>query len=266
MQRKLFDFQMGVHHFSAILNPVFLRGPSSMMAGAIPHSPFLPVEERTNFAMSVISDCHTPSYRQLYIDALVMFLGHEKIHQYGFCGNRHLPSKPIERAAKVISTYKFYLAFENTIMSGYVTEKLTSVLMMNVVPVYYGTPDAPNITKTPSYIRASDFATPVALAEYLLFLDKNPSEYKKYHAWRTDPSEFDAEYLTTVERRVPGPEELEPHLHFKHYPRTTACCRLCDENFVKRARAERTDVVVGDRWGYGRINEKFFAGKLRGKS
>jgi len=266
-QRTLFDFEMGVHHFSGILNPIFLRGPSDMINGIIGLHSFIPFENRTNFAMSVISDCNAPSYRQLYINRLVHSLGHQRIHQYGRCGSRHLPSKPIERAAQIISTYKFYLAFENTIMSGYVTEKLTSVLMMNVVPVYYGTPDAPNITKTPSYIRASDFKTPAALAEYLLYLDKNPDEYMKYHAWRTDPSQFDDEYLWTIENKVPGPYELQAHIKFPHIPRTTACCRLCDENFVKTARARRDaekDVVVGTKWSFSKIDSFFFDGKLKG--
>jgi hypothetical protein len=287
LQRDVFDFEMGVHHFSGILNPLFMRGPTLMMHGAVAplgNIPFLAFARRTNFAMSVISDCRTPSFRQIYIDHLVAFLGHDKVHQYGKCGNRHLPGKPIERAAKIISTYKFYLAFENTIMEGYVTEKLTSVLMMNVIPIYYGTPDAPNITKQASYIRASDFRTPQALGEYLLHLNEHPEEvrarsgaaqvavrspvrarkYMRYHAWRNDASQFDAEFLDTMARRAPGPAELEPYLHFKHYPRTAACCRLCDENYVRQARLDRAeDHLVGGRWGFGRINEKFFDGKLR---
>jgi len=210
---------MGVHHYSGILNPVFLRGPTAMMNGHRTsdgsYLAFVPVEQRTNFALSVISDCNTPSFRKLYISELLMKLGHEKIHQYGKCGNMHLPPKPIERAMKVISTYKFYLAFENTIMNGYVTEKLTSVLMMNVLPVYYGTLDAPNITKTPSYIRASDFKTPGALAEYMLYLNKNHTAYMAYHAWRTDASLFDDEYLDTIQNRVPGPVELQAHTRFQ---------------------------------------------------
>jgi len=204
IQRKLFDFEMGVHLFSAINNPNFLFSPSTMMAGDLPSMgspPFLQFGERTGFAISVISDCGASSYRDDYVVHLEQILGPRRVHKYGRCGDRDLPPKPITHAAKVVGRYKFYLAFENTITNGYTTEKLFLSLMMNVVPVYMGAADAPNITKTPSYIRASDFRSAHALAAYLLYLDSHPDEYMKYHAWRTDASLFDDAFLEQVARK-----------------------------------------------------------------
>ena len=37
-----------------------------------------------------------------------------------------------------------------------------------------------------SYINVEDFESPKKLAEYLIFLNHNPIEYNKYHAWRKD--------------------------------------------------------------------------------
>ena len=41
----------------------------------------------------------------------------------------------------VISQYKFFLSFENTVSDGYVSEKVFIPLRLGVVPVYLGTPD-----------------------------------------------------------------------------------------------------------------------------
>jgi len=267
-QRGYFDFEMGMHHFAPILNPFGpIYGPTSMTMGDLPYlkgTSFIPVEMRTGFAMSVVSHCEgTTSFRQEYIDALSAALGPGNVHQYGRCGNMDLPPKPIGAAAKVINTYKFYLAFENTIMGGYTTEKLYMPLMMNVIPVYYGALDAPNITKTPSYIRVSDFGSPKRLADYLLYLDAHPGEYMKYHAWRSDVSQFDDYYLDLMANRVPGPEEIKPYRrHSKRPPRSANACRLCDENLVERTMRERQRVVY-NHMSTTAINNRFFAGRLK---
>ena len=157
-----------------------------------------------------------------------------------------------------------FLAFENTIQSGYTTyvaklkkkiyseketniiysEKLFIALLLPVIPVYYGDPRAPNVTSSPSYIRASDFASPKALSEYLLYLDANPAEYEKYHTWRKNPNSILREYLDEAQF-VPGPREIQAH-SLRHdnlvwlIDRTASCCRLCNEQFLRARMAERT--------------------------
>ena len=37
-----------------------------------------------------------------------------------------------------------------------------------------------------SYINIEDFSNPKDLADYLRFLEKNVTEYNKYHRWRKD--------------------------------------------------------------------------------
>ena len=37
-----------------------------------------------------------------------------------------------------------------------------------------------------SYINVEDFESPKKLAEYLIFLDKNATEYNKYHKWKKE--------------------------------------------------------------------------------
>lgn len=109
---------------------------------------------------------------------MISVLGKNKLHEYGDCGDgTHV--LPRHSFAKV-SEYKFYLSFENTIVDGYVTEKLYDRLRYGPIPVYYGAPDVMNITKKISFINANNFKSPEALAKYLLFLDGHPKEYMKY--------------------------------------------------------------------------------------
>ena len=132
--------------------------------------------------------------------------------------------------------------------------------------MYYGAVNAPNITKTPSYIRASDFASPRDLAAYLLYLDAHPDEYMKYHAWRTDPTLFDDEYLETLSKRVPGPAEelVYRKMGYNKYPRTASCCRLCDPEYMAWAKAQRkvplhlVEPIMLDR----ELDRKYYDGKL----
>ena len=165
-----------------------------------------------------------------------------------------------------------YLSFENTIQDGYVTEKLLETMSIPVLPVYYGDPIVPNITLTPSFIKVRDFATPYKLAEYLLYLDANPDEYNKYHAWRKMKAPFDKKFLKFMSEKIAGPLEVEPYaglllrdsgseLNLQFAQRRAQCCRLCDEDYLKSLKAERMKPVP-EAWDADHINTKFFAGKM----
>ena len=154
------------------------------------------------------------------------------------------------------------------------TEKLIEILSLPVIPVYYGDPIVLNITSTPSFIKALDFATPEKLGEYLLYLDANVNEYNKYHAWRASETPFAEDYLRLLREKVAGPLELEQYLkvdlskyaHGKLEPyravqRRAQCCRLCDENHVREAKANRTRLVP-QAWDGETINKRLFGGTM----
>lgn len=131
-----------------------------------------------------------------------------------------------------------------SLQPGYVTEKLFSALMLpETVPIYYGSPESIlNITALPSFIRASDFATPQDLAQYLLMLDENEGERRVYLKWKSVKQPFTQFYLDLVASKVPGPAEVLAHAGSF---RSAACCRLCNPNFVSRSRElRRKDVLV----------------------
>ena len=270
LRQEMYEFEMGVHFYAELYNPTYMRRPSELLSGSIfpfPPIPMIPLQEKTKFAMWAISDCHAISQRDLYIARMTRVLGADRVHGYGKCGNRMLPQKPINNAAKLIAEYKFYLSFENMIENGYVSEKLLWILTIPVVPVYYGAPNVPNITTVPSYINVANFRNPEALAQYLLHLDGKPEEYNKYHVWRDKSGKyFTEEYLDAIRYKLAGPEEVLQFSNDAFAPQRSAqCCRLCDKRYVQWAVHQR---LINKKRGTSRVTDmtkshlmtKFFGG------
>lgn len=82
--------------------------------------------------------------------------------------------------------YKFVLAFENSLCTDYVTDKLYTALLYGVVPVVYGEADYRAYAPSGSYINARDFSSPKELAEYLWLLHTHDHLYQSYYAWNED--------------------------------------------------------------------------------
>jgi hypothetical protein len=113
-----------------------------------------------------------------------------EVHSYGrVLNNRALSGPDLRRVTKhqTISTYPFCLAFENSIDTDYVTEKIYDCLMAGTVPIYLGTPDVAEFVPEGSYIDATAHGGPRGLAAYLKHLLERPDEYASYLAWRDKP-------------------------------------------------------------------------------
>ena len=144
--------------------------------------------------MYLNSGCDTLSDRDSYVIELMKYV---KVDSYGKCvHNKDLPEHLIDPGAEnmeasdlmdIISHYKFVLSFENAICEDYITEKLWRTLEAGSVPVYKGSPSvidwAPN---DHSIILVDDFSSPQVLANYLLDLDKNDTEYEKYLEYKIE--------------------------------------------------------------------------------
>ncbi|XP_053545484.1 4-galactosyl-N-acetylglucosaminide 3-alpha-L-fucosyltransferase FUT5-like [Bombina bombina] len=89
---------------------------------------------------------------------------------------------------KVISQYKFYLAFENSVYKDYITEKLWSNAFESwAVPIVLGTSrkNYERFIPSDAFIHVDDFSSPKELADFLLELDKDDERYRKYFNWRS---------------------------------------------------------------------------------
>ncbi|XP_040031595.2 4-galactosyl-N-acetylglucosaminide 3-alpha-L-fucosyltransferase 9-like [Gasterosteus aculeatus] len=109
---------------------------------------------------------------------------HVTIHAYG-----RAFQKPIgnEDFVKMISACKFYLSFENSFHRDYITEKFFNPLTWGSVPVVMGPPRHVYEGHAPaeSFIHVDDFPSPKELAERLLYLDQNHTEYMRFFNWRS---------------------------------------------------------------------------------
>ncbi|MBN3306766.1 FUT4 fucosyltransferase, partial [Amia calva] len=88
---------------------------------------------------------------------------------------------------QTVSQYKFYLAFENSQHTDYITEKLwANAFGSSAVPVVLGPPreNYERFVPPDSFIHVDDFYSPRMLASYLRFLDQNPRLYRRYLAWK----------------------------------------------------------------------------------
>ncbi|XP_076823028.1 alpha-(1,3)-fucosyltransferase 4-like [Clavelina lepadiformis] len=130
-----------------------------------------------------------------------------KIDQFGGCSGVPFPvaSRWDPSFNEVLSTYKFYLVFENAYhCNGYMTEKLWyNALYSGAVPILFGPhkDDVSAVLPPKSYIHAEDFKTPADLVKYIYYLDKNVTAYAEYLEWRTWVKFLDqnGELLSNVE-------------------------------------------------------------------
>jgi len=138
---------------------------------------------KTKFVLWAVSHCGT--IREEYVKKLLNYIN---VDIYGDCSyiygqdNQCLKSSNCD---DIFNPYKFTLAFENGVCTDYITEKFWTALSRNSVPVvlardYYSA----DVVPPGSFISVQDFPSVKALAEYLLYLDKNDTAYNEYFSWK----------------------------------------------------------------------------------
>lgn len=96
-------------------------------------------------------------------------------------GGRHLNNIGISIADKLsfIKDYKFTIAFENSSVPGYTTEKLLEPIMMKSLPIYYGNPLVHMDFNVNSLIQVRGINDFERAIEEIIYLDKNNDLYLK---------------------------------------------------------------------------------------
>ena len=136
---------------------------------------------------------------------------------------------------KLFGEYLFVFGTENSLAEGYHSEKMYDAFTANSLLVYLGNQGGKEyLPKSkvghPSYIDATSFSSPVALANYLLYLSQNVTAYQRYFSWRT---------------------EKEPHRLLKHaikgsiQTRGGILCRVCACTCNVTCRTKRVHKSLG---------------------
>uniref|UniRef100_A0A8C8SWE6 Fucosyltransferase n=1 Tax=Pelusios castaneus TaxID=367368 RepID=A0A8C8SWE6_9SAUR len=169
----IFNWTMSYRSDSDIFVPYgFLR--------ATPPAPRFSLPRKTKLVAWVISNWNERQARVKYYHQLKKYI---PIDVYGAQG---LALKE-DNVIGTVSQYKFYLAFENSQHTDYITEKLwRNAFKSSAVPVVLG-PSRSNYERfipPDSFIHVDDFSSPRRLAIYLKFLNKNKPRYRQYFTWR----------------------------------------------------------------------------------
>ena len=138
---------------------------------------------RPKMAAWFVSHCRPPSKRDRFAEKLQKYL---PVDIYGRCGPLKCSKKGDDCYKMLERDYKFYLSFENSLCTDYITEKVWNILKLNVVPVVRGGGDYKATLPPGSYINVEDFSSVKALADYLLMLSKNDVMYRQYFEWKKE--------------------------------------------------------------------------------
>ncbi|KAL1463916.1 hypothetical protein MTO96_027125 [Rhipicephalus appendiculatus] len=139
-------------------------------------------KSKSKTAVWMVSHCLTDSKRELFVEELRRYMD---VDVYGLCGNRMCRWSARDSCyVDFERTYFYALAFENSICKDYVTEKFFTALRHDIVPVVFGGANYSQIAPHRSYIDALSFGSPKHLAEYLVRLSKNYTEYAAYFTWK----------------------------------------------------------------------------------
>jgi alpha-1,3-fucosyltransferase len=133
---------------------------------------------KTQKVAALISNCDfQTSGRNEYLQELKKTI---PVRTFGKCGET-CPTNCMEYISR---DFKFFLAFENSLCNGYITEKFFGWLNYDIVPVVLGLGDYSYYIPKSAYINALDFESPRHLAEYLNYLDRNKTAYNEYFEWK----------------------------------------------------------------------------------
>lgn len=87
---------------------------------------------------------------------------------------------PVRDKIDFLNQYKFNIAFENSRVDGYTTEKIFDALAARTIPIYWGNRDITNEVNKQSFIDICDFDSIAEAIEYIKFVDSNDDLYNEY--------------------------------------------------------------------------------------
>lgn len=132
----------------------------------------LPYTDR-GFASFVVSNnfCSSPLRSQIFREL--------SEYKHVASGGRYANNigGPVDDKLKFLNQYKFNIAFENSRVTGYTTEKIFDALAASTVPIYWGDPMIANEVNPAAFINISEFDSLSDAIEYIQRVDNDPDLY-----------------------------------------------------------------------------------------
>lgn len=99
---------------------------------------------------------------------------------------------PVADKMLFISQYKFNIAFENSSMLGYTTEKIMEAMAANTLPIYWGNELIARDFNPTSFVNVNNFASLEDAVQYVVDLDTDDTKYLEVmrQSWVSDDSVF----------------------------------------------------------------------------
>ena len=95
--------------------------------------------------------------------------------------------------------YKFVIAFENSQIKGYISEKLVMPMIARAIPIYLGDPDVGKYFNTRSFINVRDFPSFESCIQYVMEVDRNEYLYRSIMAEPYLRSDIDIKDLFSIQ-------------------------------------------------------------------
>lgn len=117
---------------------------------------------------------------------------------------------------KFVSQYKFNIAFENSSVQGYTTEKIMEAMVADSLPIYWGNELVGRDFNPASFVNVHDFPSLEDAVQYVVDLDKDEARYLEMmrQPWVLDESVFDwkERMLDFIENIVRKPKDKQKYL------------------------------------------------------
>ena len=134
-------------------------------------------ERKTRNALWIVSHCHVASARRKYV--LEMIENGFDVDILGGCSN---DGQKIDgdKLQEIIPSYKFFLAFENSLCIDYISEKYFNNYNISWILVVRGGANYNHLLPKDTYINTADFQNMSSLVNYLLELGNDRDRYTNF--------------------------------------------------------------------------------------
>ena len=145
-----------------------------------PHRNYSQISNRkTKDAVWIVSHCETSSKREIYVSILKKYIS---VDILGYCGKKWNCGQKLvhDRCFDILNdTYRYYLAFENSLCENYVTEKFFENYKYDIIQVarFGGKHSSVIDLSKRAYISTNDFKNAHKLGKFLRQLSADPEAY-----------------------------------------------------------------------------------------